>query len=88
MQKLLLDFEIQTDYLISAKQLDLIIMNEKVNSQIEDFDVLADHRVKLKESEKKDKYLNLPRELKKNYGIWKWRLYQLQLVFFVQSLRD
>ena len=30
-----------------------------------DFAVLADHRVKLKESEKKDKYLDLARELKK-----------------------
>ena len=30
-----------------------------------DLDVLADHRVKLKESEKKDKYLDLARELKK-----------------------
>ena len=30
-----------------------------------DFAVLAEHRVKLKESEKKDKYLALARELKK-----------------------
>ena len=30
-----------------------------------DFAVLADHRVKLKESEKKDKYLDLTWELKK-----------------------
>ena len=30
-----------------------------------DFAVLADHRVKLKESEKKNRYLNLARELKK-----------------------
>ena len=30
-----------------------------------DFAVLADHRVKLKECEKKDKYLDLARELKK-----------------------
>ena len=30
-----------------------------------DFAVPADHRVKLKESEKKDKYLDLARELKK-----------------------
>ena len=30
-----------------------------------DFAVSADHRVKLKESEKKDKYLDLARELKK-----------------------
>ena len=31
-----------------------------------DFAVPVDHRVKLKESEKKDKYLDLARELKKN----------------------
>ena len=30
-----------------------------------DFVILADHRVKLKESEKKDKYLDLAREMKK-----------------------
>ena len=30
-----------------------------------DFAVLADHRVKLKESEQKDKYVNLARKLKK-----------------------
>ena len=30
-----------------------------------DFAVPADHRVKLKENEKKDKYLDLARELKK-----------------------
>ena len=30
-----------------------------------DFSVLADHRVKLKENEKKDKYQDLVRELKK-----------------------
>ena len=30
-----------------------------------DFTVLADHRIKLKECEKKDKYLDLTRELKK-----------------------
>ena len=43
------------------------------------FSVLADHRVKLKEKEKKDKYLDLILELKKqtNCGTWKWRLDQL-----------
>ena len=39
------------------------------------FAVLAELRVKLKESEKK--YIDLTRELKKNCGTWKWRLYQL-----------
>ena len=36
-----------------------------------DFAFPADHRVKFKESEKRDKYLNLSRELK-NYGTWRW----------------
>ena len=31
-----------------------------------DFAVPADHRIKLKENEKKDKYLDFARELKKN----------------------
>ena len=30
-----------------------------------DFAILADHKVKLKESEKRDKYLDLAREMKK-----------------------
>ena len=53
----------------------------------EDFPVTADHRVKLKESEKRDKYLRLARELKNN-GTWKWRWYQLQLVRSIQSLMN
>ena len=44
--------------------------------RIVDFAVPVDHRIKLKESEKRDKYLDLTRELK-NYGTWKWRWYQL-----------
>ena len=36
--------------------------------KIVDFAVPTDHRIKLKECEKKDKYLNLARELKK---LWK-----------------
>ena len=53
-----------------------------------DFAVPADHRVKLKESEKKDKYLDPARELKKkNRGTWKWRLYHLQLVLMYSDQR-
>ena len=40
---------------------------KKRTCKIVDFAVPADHRIKLKESEKKDKYLDLARELK-NYG--------------------
>ena len=65
-QKLLWDFDIQTDHLISARRPDLIIINKKKRTcKIVDFAVPADHRIKLKECEKKDKYLDLVREWKK-----------------------
>ena len=38
-------------------------------SKIVDFTVPADHRINLKESEKKDKYLDLARELKKLWNL-------------------
>ena len=37
--------------------------------KIVDFPVPADHRIKLKECEKKDKYLDLARELKKLWNM-------------------
>ena len=81
--KLLWDFDIHTDHLISARRPDLIIINKKKrNCKIVDFAVPADHRIKLKECEKKDKYLDLARELKKmehagdNYTNCNWRLEQ------------
>ena len=50
--KLLRDFDIQTDHLISARRPDLIIINKKKRTcKIVDFAVPADHRMKLKESE-------------------------------------
>ena len=63
--KLLWDFDIQTDHLISTRKTDLIIIKKKRTCKIVDFAVPADHRIKLKECEKKDKYLDLARELKK-----------------------
>ena len=67
--KLLRDFDIQTDHLILARQPYLIIIIKKENMKNCGFSVLADHRVKLKESEKKDEYLDLARELKKLWNI-------------------
>ena len=68
--KLLWDFDIHTDHLISARRPDLIIINKKERiCKIVDFAVPADHRIKLKESEKKDKYLDLARELKKLWNM-------------------
>ena len=54
------DFEIQTDHQISARRPDLIIINKKKKRTcgIVDFAVPAEHRVKLKECEKRDKYLD------------------------------
>ena len=73
--KLLWDFNIQTDHLIPARRTDLNIINNKKKKKkkkrickIVDFAVPADHRIKLNESEKKDKYLDLARELKKKCG--------------------
>ena len=68
---LLWDFEKQTNLLISTRRSDLVIINKKKKRKrkgtcrIVDFIVPADHRVKLKESERKDKYQGLAKELKK-----------------------
>ena len=70
--KLLWDFNIQTDHLIPARRPDLIIINKKKKKRtckIVDFAVPADHRIKLKECEKRDKYLDLDRELKKLWNM-------------------
>ena len=72
--KLLWDFDIQTDYLTSTRRPDLIIINKKKKKKkkickIVDFPVPADHRIKLKECEKKDKYLDLAKELKKLWNM-------------------
>ena len=71
MHKLHWDFKIQTDHQISARRPDLEMINKqkkkkmKRTCRIMDFSVPADLRIKLKEDEKKDKYLGLAREFKK-----------------------
>ena len=42
---------------------------KKRTCKIVDFAVPADHKIKLKESEEKDKYLDLARELKKPWNM-------------------
>ena len=71
--KLLWDFEIQTDHLISARRTDFVIINNNSNSnnkrertcRIVNFAVPADHRENLKESKKEVLYLDLVKKLKK-----------------------
>ena len=70
--KLLWDFNIQTDPLIPTRRPDLIIIKKKKKKRIckiVDFAVPADHRINLKQSEKKYKYLDLARELKKLWNM-------------------
>ena len=74
-RNLLWEFDIQTDHQISTRRPDLVITKKKKKKKkirkIVDFAVPADHRIKLKECEKKDKYLDLARELKK---IWNMKV--------------
>ena len=64
------DFDIQTDHLISARRPDLIIINKKKKTcKIVDLAVPANYRIKLKECEKRDKYLDLAGELKKLWNM-------------------
>ena len=71
MHTLLWDFNIQTDHLIPARRTELIIINKKKKRtcKIVDFAVPAVHRMKMKECEKKYKYLDLARELKKLWNM-------------------
>ena len=80
--KLLWDFDRQTDHLISARRQDLIIINKKKICKIVDFAVPADHRIKLKECEKSDKYLDFSRELKK---LWKVTICYILICRFMQK---
>ena len=59
--KLFWKFEIQVDYQISARRKDLIVIKKERTCRIVDLAVLADRRVKFKESEKKNKYHDLAR---------------------------
>ena len=68
--KLLWDFDIHTDHLISNRRPDLIIIIKKNRTcKIVNFADPADHRIKLKECEKKYKYLDLTREMKKLWNM-------------------
>ena len=73
--KILGDYEKQTDLLIPDGRTDPVIITKKKKKkkkkkkrkrtyQIADFVVQVDHRMEIKENEKRNKYLDLSRELK------------------------
>ena len=68
--KFLRGSNIQTVYLISSRRPDLVIINKREREReragrIVEFSVPVDHKVKIKENEKRDELLNLAKELKK-----------------------
>ena len=72
--KIVRDFEIQTDHLVPTRRVDLVTVKKKKERKkrtcwLLDFAVQADHRVKIKENEKRDKYLNLAWELKNQWNM-------------------
>ena len=75
-------FERQTDHLISVRRPDLRRVNNNNKKErtcwIVDFSVPADHRVKLKESENNDKYLDRASELKKK--LWNMKVTVIPIV--------
>ena len=66
MQKILKVFEVKANDRISAGLLELMIVKKESEPAVP-----ADHSVKLKESEKKDNYIDLDREVKK---IWNMKV--------------
>ena len=62
--KFLWNFNIHTNHLISARRPDILIINKKKRiCKIDDLAAPADHRIKLKKCEKKDKYHDLARKI-------------------------
>ena len=59
------DFNIQTNHVISARRPGFVMIKKKRTCKIGDFAVPADNGIKLIESEKKNKYMDLAWELKK-----------------------
>ena len=76
--KLLWDFEIQTNHLISARRSDLVIVNKiKRTWWIVDVALPANHSVNQKEREKGDEFLELARKLKK---VWNMKVTVISIV--------
>ena len=66
--KILWDFSIQTDHVIEAWRLDLVVVAKKRRTcKVIDFVVPGDSRIEEKDKEKIEKYQHLRRELQK---IW------------------
>ena len=65
MNEIFRDFEIQSDYLITARRPDLLLIKRKRRICIlVDLAVTVDHRVDIRQKDKIDEYLDLVKEVK------------------------
>ena len=68
--KILWDFSIQTNHVIEARRVDLVVVDKKERScKIIDFAVPADSRIEEQEKDKIEKYQDLGRELQKIWNV-------------------
>ena len=75
--------KIQMNQLLSTRWPDLVIVNKKKRTcWTVDFAISDDHRAKLKESKKRDKFLDLAREVKK---LWHMKETVILMVFCMLS---
>ena len=66
----MLDFNIQTDYVIDAQRPDLVVVDKKRRTcKMIDSGVPGDTMIKEKEKEKTEKYQDLRRELQKIWNV-------------------
>ena len=64
------DFSIQTDHVIEARRLDLVVVDKKERScKIIDFAVPGDSKIEENEKDKIEKYQDLGRELQKKWNV-------------------
>ena len=66
------------NHLIPARKLDLVMVNKKKRTgHLVDFAVSANYKIKMKESEKINKYLDLAREMKQ---VWNMKVTMMLVV--------
>ena len=69
------------DHPIPTRRQDTVLIKKKEKTCLTDFGIPEDHRIKMKESEKIDKYLDLARGLKK---LWNMKLTVIPIVVGIQ----
>ena len=81
-------FSIQTDHVIEARRLDLVVVDKKERSyKIIDFAVPGDSRIEEKEKDKIEKYQDLGRELQKIWNV-KFKIIPLVVGSLVAILKQ